>query len=81
MPIDSMYKHIMFNGFSIRQAIRSSDVLNREPKALKREPWVLGTPLLIALEKNNKNSFIDLMGKNFVNVWGPRHINLVLRAV
>jgi hypothetical protein len=76
----SVFDYILTSGFGIRQAVRVSDVKDREPQQLPREPFVQGTVLLLAIEKRSFQLFKHLWGDAFVNVWGPKHFDMLVTA-
>jgi hypothetical protein len=45
--------YLLNGGYGIRQAVRQSDVKDREPMNLPREPFVQGVALLLAVEKRS----------------------------
>ena len=47
---------------------------------LPREPFVQGPALLLALEKRLFQLFKHLWGDKFVNVWGPKHFQMLVEV-
>lgn len=76
----AVFNYILKGGYGIRQAVRQSDVKDREPQNLPREPFVQGPALLLALEKRNFELFKFLWGDEFINVWGPKHFKMLIDA-
>lgn len=73
-----VFNYILANGYGIRQAVRQSDVKDREPQNLPREPFVQGVVLILTVEKRSFELFKYLWGDKFVNVWGPKHFQMLV---
>jgi hypothetical protein len=73
-----VFNYILNGGYGVRQAVRQSDVKDKEPANLPREPFVQGPALLLALEKRCFQLFKHLWGDNFVDVWGPKHFQMLV---
>lgn len=76
----AVFDYLLSDGYGIRQAVRQSDVQNGEPVNLPRQPFVQGPALLLAVEKRDFQLFKHLWGDNFVNVWGPKHYQMLVEV-
>lgn len=74
----AVFDYLLNHGYGIRQAVRQSDVKDSEPQGLPREPFVQGVALILAIERRNYQLFKYLWGDKFVNVWGPKHFEMLV---
>jgi len=60
----------------VRQALKVSTDAN-DSQGMPRVPAVLGSALLLAIEKDQLELLQYLLGEDFIDIWGQPHLDLV----
>lgn len=70
--------YVLTSGFNIRQALIQTNFKGFSNDQVPRIPPIMGVALIVALEKQNFDVYRYLWSEEFINVWGPKHYQMIL---